>query len=61
MPLARRSLLASGLAAPFVLSARPSRAATTIRFGTLKLIHAITPYFYQKFMPEGYTVEVIPF
>ncbi len=32
-----------------------------IRVGTLKLIHAITPYFYQKFAPEGYKIEVIPF
>ena len=57
----RRTLIAGGLAAPFVLRARPSRAATTIKFGTLKLIHAITPYFYQKFMPEGVSVEIIPF
>jgi ABC-type nitrate/sulfonate/bicarbonate transport system substrate-binding protein len=61
MQIARRVILAGGLAAPFVLSARPSRAATTIRMGTLKLIHAITPYFYQKFMPEGIAVEIIPF
>src|SRR6204780_3418507 len=32
-----------------------------LRVGTLKLIHGITPYFYQKFAPAGYTVEVIPF
>src|ERR1700689_2977532 len=32
-----------------------------LRVGTLKLIHGITPYFYQKFAPPGYTVEVIPF
>ena len=32
-----------------------------IRVGTLKLIHGISPYFYEKFAPAGYTVEVIPF
>ena len=32
-----------------------------LRVGTLKLIHGITPYFYEKFAPPGYTVEVIPF
>ena len=32
-----------------------------IKVGTLKLIHAITPYFYEKFAPPGYKVEVIPF
>jgi len=49
------------MAAPFVLAARPSRAATTIRMGTLKLIHAITPYFYQRFLPSGMALEIIPF
>lgn len=33
----------------------------TIKIGTLKLIHGITPYFYEKFAPEGITIEVIPF
>src|SRR5689334_23711063 len=32
-----------------------------IRVGTLKLIHGITPYFYEKFAPPGYKIEVIPF
>ncbi len=32
-----------------------------IKVGTLKLIHAITPYFYQQFAPPGYKIEVIPF
>jgi NitT/TauT family transport system substrate-binding protein len=29
--------------------------------GALKLIHSIAPYFYERFTPAGYTVEVIPF
>lgn len=32
-----------------------------LRMGTLKLIHSIAPYFYEKFVPEGYKVEVLPF
>jgi NitT/TauT family transport system substrate-binding protein len=32
-----------------------------LRVGTLKLIHGISAYFYEKFAPSGYTVEVIPF
>ena len=32
-----------------------------IKVGTLKLIHAITPYFYEKFTPPGYKVEIFPF
>ena len=32
-----------------------------LKVGTLKLIHGISAYFYEKFAPAGYTVEVIPF
>jgi hypothetical protein len=32
-----------------------------LRVGTLKLIHGISAYFYEKFAPPGYTVEVVPF
>jgi len=32
-----------------------------LKVGTLKLIHGISVYFYEKFAPDGYTVEVIPF
>src|SRR5262249_46460605 len=34
---------------------------TVIKMGALKLIHSIAPYFYQRFTPAGYEVEVIPF
>ncbi len=59
MSITRRAALAGALAAPLVL--RHARAATVVRMGTLKLIHAITPYFYDRFAPAGTTVEVIPF
>ena len=32
-----------------------------IKVGALKLIHSITPHFYEKFAPAGYRIEVIPF
>jgi NitT/TauT family transport system substrate-binding protein len=32
-----------------------------IKIGALKLIHSITPYFYEKFTPAGYKIEIIPF
>ena len=32
-----------------------------LKVETLKLIHGISAYFYEKFAPPGYTVEVIPF
>jgi ABC-type nitrate/sulfonate/bicarbonate transport system substrate-binding protein len=51
------SSLAS-IAAPSILRAEE---VTTIRMGVLKLIHSIAPYFYDKFTPAGYRVEVIPF
>src|ERR1700722_11293904 len=58
----RRSFLAAALAAPVVLRARPVAADTvTIRIGALKLIHSITPYFYERFVPAGYHIEIIPF
>jgi NitT/TauT family transport system substrate-binding protein len=61
MQLSRRAALASALAAPFVLSARPAAADTVIRMGALKLIHSITPWFYERFVPAGYRVEIVPF
>jgi ABC-type nitrate/sulfonate/bicarbonate transport system substrate-binding protein len=58
----RRHALAGALAMPLVLRFGASRAeTTTIRMGSLKLIHSITPWFYERFLPEGYKLEVIPF
>jgi NitT/TauT family transport system substrate-binding protein len=59
--LSRRTLIGTALAAPAILAARPARAETTIRIGALKLIHSITPWFYERFLPDGYKVEIIPF
>jgi NitT/TauT family transport system substrate-binding protein len=59
MTITRRATLLGALAAPAVL--RHARAATVIRMGALKLIHSITPYFYEKFAPAGTTIEIIPF
>ncbi len=46
-----------------MLFAVPAQAQNqkVIKVGTLKLIHAITPHFYQQFAPPGYKIEVIPF
>jgi NitT/TauT family transport system substrate-binding protein len=47
---------------PLVMSAPDASAdEKVLRVGTLKLIHGITPYFYEKFAPPGYKIEVIPF
>jgi NitT/TauT family transport system substrate-binding protein len=60
--LISRLPLAILVAISFVAAAQPSRADDkVIRVGTLKLIHGISAYFYEKFAPAGYKVEVIPF
>jgi NitT/TauT family transport system substrate-binding protein len=60
-PTTRRLFLA-GVAVSAALAAAPAFAADrVIKVGTLKLIHAITPYFYDKFTPPGYKIEVIPY
>ena len=63
--LSRRLLLASLTSSALALSmAAPTLAHAqdkVIKVGTLKLIHGITPYFYDKFTPAGYKIEVIPF
>lgn len=61
--LSRRLLLASLICSATALGvAAPAQAADkVIKVGTLKLIHGITPYFYEKFTPAGYKIEVIPF
>jgi ABC-type nitrate/sulfonate/bicarbonate transport system substrate-binding protein len=64
MALSRRALLNSGLAVPIAakLGARAlADEPVTIRMGVLKLVHSITPYFYEKFLPAGYKLEIIPF
>ncbi|HET6307341.1 MAG TPA: NrtA/SsuA/CpmA family ABC transporter substrate-binding protein [Rhodopila sp.] len=58
----RRQALAGALATPFLLRGHIARAApVTIRMGALKLIHSITPWFYDRFLPAGYKVEIVPF
>src|SRR6266480_6968393 len=53
-------VLVAALAVALVVPAH-AEDKKVLRVGTLKLIHGITPYFYEKFAPPGYTVEVIPF
>jgi ABC-type nitrate/sulfonate/bicarbonate transport system substrate-binding protein len=58
----RRRDVVAGLSASFALGPFAARAEpVTIKMGSLKLIHCITPQFYQKFAPPGVTVEVVPF
>ena len=60
--ISRRHLLAaaalSPLAAPHLANAQAPR---TVKMGSLRLIHSMTPHFYQRFAPPGMTIEVITF
>lgn len=59
----RRQLLAAfvcAVALPIALTSAHAQEKV-IKVGTLKLIHGITPHFYQQFAPPGYKFEVIPF
>jgi NitT/TauT family transport system substrate-binding protein len=63
MKISRRALLASAAGASAVMFA-PSivRAQQkTLKMGGLRLIHSITPHFYEQFAMPGYKMEVITF
>src|SRR5262245_50501990 len=61
-PIRRQFIAAAvfALLAPLVMPGAQAQEKV-IKVGTLKLIHAITPHFYQQFAPPGYRIEVIPF
>lgn len=60
--LSRRHVVAGVLVAPMVLRYGIAQAEpVTIKMGALKLIHSITPWFYERFLPDGYKIDVIPF
>ena len=60
--LNRRTLIAATLAAPALTTGRRAYSEpVTVRMGALKLIHSITPYFYQQFAPAGLKINVVPF
>ncbi len=53
--------VAAAVAAGPTLYTRAFAQDKVLRVGTLKLMHAITPHFYEKFAIPGYKIEVIPF
>ena len=59
MNITRRAAVLGALATPAIL--RHAQGATVIKMGVLKLIHSITPYFYEKFAPDGTTIAITPF
>ena len=59
--ISRRSFLAVAAALAFPPVHSVAQEKKVLKVGTLKLIHGISAYFYDRFVPPGYTVEVIPF
>ena len=53
--------LTAATAALAATGGRAFAAERTVKIGALKLIHSITPYFYEKFAPPGVKFEIIPF
>lgn len=52
------ALVAGALAMPSVARAQAPR---TVKMGSLRLIHSMTPHFYERFLPAGFKVEIITF
>ena len=61
MTATRRSILAASLAAPFVSRAARADDPKIVRMGVMPLIHSITPYFYERFVPAGTKIEIVSF
>lgn len=63
MKITRRSLLigaagaTAALASPSILRAQEK----VLKMGSLRLIHSITPHFYEKFAIPGYKIDVVTF
>ncbi|MEY3551656.1 MAG: hypothetical protein RL735_4, partial [Pseudomonadota bacterium] len=46
------------IAMPGILRAQAPR---TVKMGSLRLIHSMTPHFYSKFAPDNLKIEIITF
>ncbi len=59
----RRLLIGAGLAAGTLAAPSLLRAQTqrTVKMGSLRLVHSMPPYFYEKYAPAGLKIEVIVF
>ena len=59
----RRLLLGAGLAAAGTLAAPSILRAQgkTVKMGCLRLVHSMTPFFYEKFAPADTKIEIIMF
>jgi NitT/TauT family transport system substrate-binding protein len=58
----RRHVIAGAMLAPLAAPhlAR-AQAQRTVKMGSLRLIHSMTPHFYERFAPPGLKIEIITF
>ena len=57
----RRLLIGTGLVAGTLAAPAIVRAETPVKMGTLRLVHSMPPYFYEKFAPAGLKIEITVF
>jgi len=58
----RRFLVGTGLAAAGTVAAPAIvRAETVVKMGTLRLVHSMPPFFYEKFAAPGTRIEIVVF
>jgi NitT/TauT family transport system substrate-binding protein len=59
--LNRRTLLAGTAAALAMPSIARAQTQRTVKMGSLRLIHSMTPHFYERFAPANLKIEIITF
>jgi NitT/TauT family transport system substrate-binding protein len=58
----RRTLVAGAALAPLAAPhGAHAQANRVVKMGSLRLIHSMTPHFYQRFAPPGLTIEITTF
>src|SRR5690349_703434 len=57
----RRLLIGAGFTAGTLAAPAIVRAETTVKMGSLRLVHSMPPYFYEKFAPPGFKIEITVF
>lgn len=58
----RRALIAGAALAPLALPhAARAQAQRTVKMGSLRLIHSMTPHFYERFAPSNLKIEITTF
>jgi NitT/TauT family transport system substrate-binding protein len=59
--ISRRTLATGAILAPLATPPIARAQVRTVKMGSLRLIHSMTPHFYQRFAPENLRIEIITF